>query len=201
MKPDGASYEDILELRQMAQGRLAVSNYYRVYQTADALLAVACLNNRLRRSLRDLVGVDDPSIEGDVFRPAAVPLSEHERVRDTMEIAMAGRRTQTWLTLLDDAGVPAAPFNLTEELYDDPHVLANELIPTVQHPTLGPVRMPRAPIEMSKSAVGSDRSAPPLGADTHAVLRDLGLDDTDIAALDADGVVAQWRHGEAGEAP
>jgi crotonobetainyl-CoA:carnitine CoA-transferase CaiB-like acyl-CoA transferase len=126
---DGASYEDTLEIRQPAQGRLTVSNYYRVYQTGDGLVAVACLNNRLRRALRDLAGVTDPSIDVSVFRPTSVPLAEHERVREEMEAAFATRTTETWLSLLDEAKVPTAPFNLTEELYDDPHVIANDLIP------------------------------------------------------------------------
>ena len=190
---DGASYEDTLEIRQTAQGRLAVSNYYRVYQTKDGLVAVACLNNRLRRALRDLAGVSDPSIEGSVFRPASVPLAEHERVRQEMEAAFATRTTETWLSLLDEAKVPTAPFNLTEELYDDPHVIANNLIPTFEHPTLGTIRTPRSPIEMSASTVGALTPAPVLGADTEAVLGELGLSSEEIADLEAEGIALQWR--------
>jgi crotonobetainyl-CoA:carnitine CoA-transferase CaiB-like acyl-CoA transferase len=203
-RSDGASYEDILEIRQVAQGRLAVSNYYRVYQTKDGLVAVACLNNRLRRTLRDAAGVDDPSIEGTEFRPGAVALSEHERVHRDMETAFAGRTTDEWVAILDDAGVPTAPFNLTEELYDDPHVIANDLIPTFEHPTLGAIRTPRAPITMSESSVGSAEPAPVLGAHTHDVLEDLGLGAAEIEELEASGIVVQWRPDDAtgtGEQP
>jgi formyl-CoA transferase len=193
-RASGASYEEILELRQVAGGK-SVSNYYRVYQTQDGLVAVACLNNRLRRTLRDVAGVHDSSIDESAFRPDAVPLSEHARVQSEMEAALATRTTEAWLALLDEAGVPAAPFNLTEQLYDDPQVVANDLIPTFAHPTLGAIRTPRSPIEMSDSSVGSSQPAPTLGMDTHSVLAELGVSAEEIAELEAAGIAVQWQPG------
>jgi formyl-CoA transferase len=194
-RADGASYEDIARLRHSAIGRPSLQNYYRVYPTKDGFVAVACLNNRLRLALRDAAGVevDDPSITGPTYEPAQLSSDGYLAVREAMEAAFLQRTTVQWLEQLDEAGVPAAPFNLTEELYEDPHVVANDLIPTQEHPTLGKVRTPRTPVEMSESRTGSPLPAPTLGADTDAVLAELGLSEQEIEALDADGLIVRWR--------
>jgi crotonobetainyl-CoA:carnitine CoA-transferase CaiB-like acyl-CoA transferase len=61
---EGLRYQEAEELRREylpARGR---NNYYRVYETRDGLIAVACLQNRQRRGLRDALAVDDPTVEG-----------------------------------------------------------------------------------------------------------------------------------------
>ena len=88
---------------------------------------------------------------------------------------MTGDRSDGSRDRVDAAGVPAAPFNFTEELYEDPHVLANDLISTFQHQILGAVRTARIPIEMSGSRTGAPNPSPTLGSDPEAVLGELGL--------------------------
>ena len=192
-RADGASYEEIVALQRQALGRPALANYYRVFETKDGMVAVSCLNNRLRRALRDLAGVDDPTIEGPVFDPSRTTAEEHERVGQAMEQAFRQRTRAEWLELLDAAGVPAGPFNLTQELYVDPHVQANDLIPTFDHPTLGKIRTARSPIDMTESRTRATDPAPTLGSHTHALLAELGLSDAEIDALEDEGLIARWR--------
>ena len=189
----GASYDEIAELKTRAIGRPTLQNYYRVYPSKDGFVAVACLNNRLRRTLRDAVGVEDESIEGSTYDPGLHTAEEHAAVRAKMEAGFRERTTEAWLELLDGVGVPAAPFNLTEELYNDPHVIANNLIPTFDHPTLGAVRTARTPIEMRDASVGSPPPAPTLGQDTAALLTEIGVSDAEMDALESDGVIVRWR--------
>ena len=197
-RADGATYEEIAALRERAVGRPMLQNYYRVYPTQDGLLAVACLNNRLRRALRDAVGVDDPSIEGPVYDPSGATAEHVTAVKDAMEAGFRERSSAEWLELFDSLGVPAAPFNLTEELYNDPHVIANDLIPEYDHPTLGIIRTARSPVEMSESSSASLHAAPTLGADTATVLGELGLSQAELDALEADGVIVLWQPPDEG---
>ena len=197
-RADGATYEEIAALRERAVGRPMLQSYYRVYPTQDGLVAVACLNNRLRRALRDAVGVDDSTIEGPVYDPSAATVEQVTAVQDAMQAGFLERTSAEWLELLDSLGVPAAPFNLTEELYDDPHVVANDLIPEYEHPTLGTIRTARSPVEMSESSSASPHPAPTLGADTAAVLGELGLSQAELDTLEADGVIVRWRPPDEG---
>ena len=60
----GLHYEDAAKLRSEYIAGRGRNNYYRVYETRDGLIAVACLNNRQRRALRDALGVEDETVDG-----------------------------------------------------------------------------------------------------------------------------------------
>ncbi|HZQ34361.1 MAG TPA: CoA transferase [Dehalococcoidia bacterium] len=188
------SYAEIVALREaMLPGRAmgnAGNTYYRPYETRDGIVCVACLNNRFRRRLRDLLGIADPSVDGDTYalndpdaRAAALAL------RPQFEAAFRERTTAEWLRLLDEADVPCTPLRLTEEVFDSPQIAANEMIVTLEHPTLGTLRQPAGPLRMSDTPYGSRRAAPTLGQHTDAVLAEAGLSPNEVAALHASGVV------------
>ena len=76
------------------------------------------------------------------------------------------------------------------ELKDDVQVIANGYIADVDHPTLGPVKLPDHPLRYSETPHSIRTVAPELGQHTDEVLRELGHDDNAIAALREQGVVA-----------
>ncbi len=70
--------------------------------------------------------------------------------------------------------IPAAPLNTPDALFDDPHLNAVGLFETVDTPH-GPVRFPGVPTWFSRTPGKVRGPAPELGADTAAVLDELGL--------------------------
>jgi crotonobetainyl-CoA:carnitine CoA-transferase CaiB-like acyl-CoA transferase len=187
-------YEHILALREaLIPGRPAAStgnNYYRVYRTADGFVAVACLNNRFRRRLRDLVGVEDPAVDGDAYTwTGREDREHHDRLRPRFEAAFRSATSAEWLARLDAADVPCTPMRLTEELFDAPQIAANEMILTLEHPTLGPIRQPAGAIRMSDTPSTANIAAPTLGQHTDAILAEAGYSAAEIAALRDQGAV------------
>jgi crotonobetainyl-CoA:carnitine CoA-transferase CaiB-like acyl-CoA transferase len=87
---------------------------------------------------------------------------------------MKERTTAQWLQLLRDLEIPAAPLNTPEALFDDPHLNAVGMFETVDSPH-GPVRFPGVPTWFSQTPGHVAGPAPELGADTAAVLDELGL--------------------------
>lgn len=186
----GTPYEGLLELRTGLGLQRAAALYYRVYQTKDSLIAVACLNNRQRRNLRDALGLEDPSIDGAVFEATpAQALEDHEAKMARFEEVFRQRTTSEWLDLLTEADVPCVPVVLTEEIFDHPQVEANDLMYSLEHPLLGEVRQPRPPIRMNNAEVGRAKVAPLFSADARDVLAALGYSDEEIRALGDRGVV------------
>jgi crotonobetainyl-CoA:carnitine CoA-transferase CaiB-like acyl-CoA transferase len=59
---------------------------------------------------------------------------------------------------------------------NDPQVLAQEMLLEVEHPGRGPVRMTGFPVKLSATPCRVRLPAPELGADSEAVLRELGLE-------------------------
>ncbi len=190
-RKNGLRFEETKKLRaQYLPGR-GRNNYYRVYETRDGLIAVACLNNRQRRALRDTLQVEDPTVEGMTYDWFSEEVRQaHRQSIEALEGAFRNTSTREWLERLDAADVPCNPVNFPEEMFDDPHVQANDLILSLEHPVLGTLRMPACPIRMSATPVGTAAPPPSLGVHGPEVLRELGYDDAAISRLLDEGVLS-----------
>ena len=93
---------------------------------------------------------------------------------------------------LADAGVAAGPCLTAQQVIDDPHVAARNMLMEIPRPEGGdPVLTPGNPIKMSRVSEGPDVRMPWLGEHTNEVLAaELGLDEARIEQLRADGVIA-----------
>jgi len=183
-------FEDVAKLRRQYVAGRGRNNYYRVYETRDGLIAIACLNNGQRRRLRDALGIDDATVEGLAYDWFSEEVRQaHHATTGIMEEALLGRRTQEWIALLEPAGVPCAEVNLPEELFEHPHVQENALMLTLQHAVLGPIRQPASPIRMSETPPVAPAPPPPLGAHGREVLREFGYDDAGIEQLIESGAL------------
>ncbi|MEI7623964.1 MAG: CaiB/BaiF CoA-transferase family protein [Actinomycetes bacterium] len=93
---------------------------------------------------------------------------------------------------LADAGVAAGPCLTAQQVIDDPHVAARNMLMEIPRPEGGdPVLTPGNPIKMSRVSEGPDVRMPWLGEHTNEVLSaELGLDADRIEALRAAGVIA-----------
>jgi formyl-CoA transferase len=93
---------------------------------------------------------------------------------------------------LADAGVAAGPCLTAQQVIEDPHVAARNMLMEIPRPEGGdPVLTPGNPIKMSRVSEGPDVRMPWLGEHTNEVLAtELGLDDARIEQLRADGVIA-----------
>jgi formyl-CoA transferase len=187
---DGFDYDTAYRLRQEyvpARGR---NNYYRVYETKDGLIAVACLNNRQRRALRDVLGQDDATVDGMSYDWFSEEVRKaHQANVEAFEAAFHERTTGEWMEALDAADVPCARVNFPEEVWEDPHVLQNHLMLALEHPVLGPLRMPAPPMRMSGTPAGSALPPPALGQHGPAILRDIGYSQADVERLRLEGVL------------
>lgn len=104
---------------------------------------------------------------------------QHDRarlaeIRTTLEQRFAARPLADWLDLLGRAGTQFAPVSSIEEALDDPHNRARGMAIWVPGPR-GDVRQIGSPIKLSATPAVPPRAAHPAGADTDAILEELGL--------------------------
>ena len=178
---------DLYKVRADHLGSTTRNIYWRAYATKDGFIALACLNNVMRRKLRDILGVDDPAVDGPTYAG-----SSREETADLVSLVKPMFRQRTsaeWYDVLDQAGVPVGPVNAPEQVFDDPQVRHNGSILSVQHEKLGELRMPAHPVRYSESEVAPATAPPMLGANTRETLEALGYDDASIRRLAAEGVV------------
>jgi formyl-CoA transferase len=189
LRAEGAGYDAQLEVIRNVRPVLG-NIYYRCYQTADGFIAVGALSTPLRRKVLEVLGMEDRRLG----KPPPDP-NDPEEVRygedlvQKAEAIMRQRTTADWLERFDRAGVPAGPVMFTEELLEDPQVLANDLVAQVEHPLLGPVRMVGAPIQMTETPLRVRGCSPLLGQHNEEVLTELGYSPEEIDTLQARGVI------------
>lgn len=189
LREAGIPYEEVDRQYRSALSPWRGGNiYYRTYQAKDGVLAVACLSDRLRKRVADILGIDDPR-----FEPGFDPFDEEtiangEALAKTAEGLFKESTVDEWLTAFDAVGVPCGPVRYVQELLDDQQVVANDLVVELEHSLAGPIRMVGPIINMSETPLEVQSASPSLGEHTDEILGELGLNDEAIQRLKDDGV-------------
>ncbi|MER3420436.1 MAG: hypothetical protein C4290_07890 [Chloroflexota bacterium] len=193
LRAAGRPYREIVEAVQAARGLVgqAVANpYYRVYQAQDDFIAVGCLSHALRVKFCRVLGLEDPRLEPGAWQPGTGEFRAiGRRLAQEAEAIIRARPAAEWLARFDAAGVPAGPVRLAEELFEDPHILANGLVAEVEHALVGRLKMVGPPVHMSRTPLRPQGAAPALGQHTDEILRSLGYEDGQISELRRRGIV------------
>lgn len=155
---------------------------YGVYRTSDGWLTLAmCPIDVLGTAL------DEPELRR-FDRPEDAQLHADEIFR-IVRPRFGERTTQEWIDHLDRFNIWAGPVYDYPALERDPQVQARALVTSMEHPELGTIRTVASPIRID-GAQTPIRSAPPLlGADTRAILAELGVAQAAVDALVARGIV------------
>jgi crotonobetainyl-CoA:carnitine CoA-transferase CaiB-like acyl-CoA transferase len=175
--------------RQLQAGNQAVSRKVtaNLFRAKDSYLLLAVNDEKQYRALMTGIGradvFDDPRFS-DWFQRKA-----HEaELREIIESALAVEDSKIWERRLNDAGAPCASIWKVEEIIDHPQIVARSAMQTVDSP-YGPLRLMGSGFQMAHGGGRLDALAPEAGADTDAVLAEIGYDAAGIAGLRAEGIV------------
>jgi formyl-CoA transferase len=94
------------------------------------------------------------------------------------------------LAALDKADVPAGKIYTVADIAADPHYAARGMLESVTMADGSALAVPGFVPKLSLTPGSHQRNAPALGQDTDAVLREVGLSETQISELRQRGVVA-----------
>jgi crotonobetainyl-CoA:carnitine CoA-transferase CaiB-like acyl-CoA transferase len=118
--------------------------------------------------------VDDPRFASNKGR-----MENREALVEEMTPIFRTRSTDEWLTILEDAGIPAGPVLSITEMHGDPQTLARDMVVTLDHPVAGATKAIGLPVKFSDTPGSVRRPAPLLGEHTREILAELGYRDTD----------------------
>ena len=157
-----------------------------LYKTRDGWIYLMCNKEKfwpaLCRALGQGAWAEDPRFARFKDRLANRPLIE-----EMLDGALGERTTAEWLEAFAGA-VPAAPINDIKQALDNPFVTGHGRIQTLTLPGYGDFRMVAPPVRCEGDEAPA-RAAPRLGADTDAILGDMGYDAGRIGTLRARKVI------------
>lgn len=143
---------------------------YGMYRTATAPVQVACGSEGLWRALATAIGLDT---DDDRFRTNLDRVTNRDALTATIEEAFAASPAEHWLQVLADAGVPAGKVRSIDDVYAWEQTLSQHLLLEVEHPVLGPLRLPGPPLRFDDNAFAGGRREhlppPTLGQHDDAV--------------------------------
>jgi crotonobetainyl-CoA:carnitine CoA-transferase CaiB-like acyl-CoA transferase len=93
------------------------------------------------------------------------------------------------LAALTAQDVPCAPVHTYETLFDDPDVIANQIFYMYDYPGVGKVRTNRCSARFSETPMQMRRMPPRLGENTDEVLRECGIERSEIEELRTAGII------------
>ena len=157
-----------------------------LYPTSDGWIFIMCNKEKFWRVLADLVGRPDWAADPR-FADFTARLAHRAALNAELDALFAARTTAEWMALF--AGkVPAAPVLDIGQALDNPFVREGGRIIDYHHPEHG--ALPGvAPAVRAAGVAPPARAAPRLGADTDALLSELGYAAEEIAALRAGAVI------------
>ena len=107
----------------------------------------------------------------------------------SIEAITKQKTTKEWLNIFEGSGMPYSAVNDVQGTLNHEHTLARGMVKQMDHEACGPIKMVNTPVKYSESEP-SIRSVPPmLGQHTDEVLRDIGMSESQIEALKAEGAV------------
>jgi crotonobetainyl-CoA:carnitine CoA-transferase CaiB-like acyl-CoA transferase len=161
---------------------------YQVFEVADGHLILAVGNDSQFAKFCEVAG--QPGLAADPrFARNADRVRHRAELVPMLAALMKARTRSDWLAALEAAKVPSGPINDLADVFADPQVREREMTVTMPHPLAGSVQLVASPMKFSGTPVQYQRPPPLLGEHTSEVLRELGLSEHEIAALQAANTV------------
>ena len=162
---------------------------YQAYRTQDGYVTAGASNDKLWNNFCRMVCERPNWLTDPRFATSAARLEHIDDLEREIEVIFTTRPTAHWVERLDTAEVPGGPVYGYDQIMNDPHIKARNMVVDIDHPRIGPMKTLGLPLKSTGELTAIRKPAPWLGQHSAEILSAIGYADADIEALFADGVV------------
>ena len=159
----GATFGD----SEMGYAR-ALSKFRKPYRTSDGHIGLLPYTTEQWRRFFEVAGrpeiMRDPRFANPDERAKNIG-----KLYEMLDHITPEKSSDQWLTLLEQADIPAARVNRLEDLQSDPHLKAIEFFKKEDHPTEGEIIITAVPTRFARTPATIRTLAPTLGEHTESV--------------------------------
>ncbi len=184
--PEYSAFGAVREAAGSALPGIAPSN---AYLCADGYVLIAGNGDSIFKRLMETIARPDLAAQPDLASNAG-RVARVAELDEAIGAWTASRSVDDVLDRLGQARVPAGKVYSAKDICEDPHYRARDMILSQTTRDGYEVEVPGVVPKLLGTPGTVRSSAPRLGDDTDAVLREMGLSNNNIAALRSQGVVA-----------
>jgi alpha-methylacyl-CoA racemase len=166
--------------------------YYTTYETADGkLLSVGCTEPWLWQNFCTAIGRADLArfaLRSEHF--AGLADSAAQQAKQEVQEVLRRKTRDEWCVFFQDKNVCVGPVYTVAETFQDPQVVARNMVVDIEDSRYGTIRQAGVAIKLSETPGSIRHVGPTVGEHTEAVLETLGYSVTERAQLRQAGTVA-----------
>jgi CoA:oxalate CoA-transferase len=166
----------------------AIVSPYGLFRTRDGEVAIAPSQEESYQRLLDALDLGELR-QWPQFASNDLRVQNRAAINARVEARLQENTSEHWIARLNAAGVPCDRVKNLAEVFADPQTLDQEMVLSVDHPGHGEVKMLGFPIKFADEPCRIRRPAPDLGADTDAILAQMGYAPGEIARLREAGAI------------
>ena len=128
-------------------------------------------------------------MEAERFSAGELRSENRDELNAIINEAMLTESTETWVTRLNEAGVPCGEINNIDQVFASPQVQHLGIARDMTSQERGATQVVGQPIKMSGAESQIRRPPPTCGQHTDEVLSELGLESSEIDQLREQGAI------------
>jgi crotonobetainyl-CoA:carnitine CoA-transferase CaiB-like acyl-CoA transferase len=188
--PQAVVYDQLGIVQQRTGNRAPFTAPRNAYQARDGVwLGLSASAQSIAERVVRLVGRED-LVEQPWFADHDGRLAHQDELDTVIGAWVGARDSDEVIAAFEQAEAAIAPVYSVAEIFTDPQYAARETITSVDHPDLGPVRMPNVVPPLSRTPGSIRRLGGALGECNHEVyVGELGYDEDDVERWRAAGII------------
>jgi len=161
---------------------------YESFETADGYVIFAVGNQRLWENFVKVLGRED--LNADPRFADMKSRNQHPaELKAIIEEITRQKKTEAWVAIMEEAGVPCGRIRTIDQVLTDPHVAVREMVVEREHPLAGPIKLIGVPTKLSLTPGAVTLPPPTLGQHTEEILTALGYSKDEIAKMQEQGII------------